>query len=126
MFIGGCPIMPIHSVFHKRNSLTLNSVGNNDTRLPGREWGRREGCCYSICIVSVYLSRTPTECFPFLCEWFKGKDIVRAPIRLNLVIIYDRDKIIQSMMTCKEDCFPCRSLIALTIGEHDHSAIRYV
>src|ERR1700686_2269795 len=43
---------------------------------------------------------------------------------LNLVVIYDRDKIIELMVTCEEHRLTSGALVALSITEQSEDAVR--
>src|SRR5688572_18731684 len=85
-----------------------------------RQFGK--GLLQAGMIVSLNFLDAPAEASPFVCERFQCQGRGDRCQALDLVVINNRDEVLQLMVSRKQNGFPVRTLVTFAIAEqHKYS-----
>jgi len=108
--------VPFVFVFHKVHAFARNRVADNDRRI-------FVDCPRFVCgvddlldVVPINLDDAPVECAKFISQWFKGQNILREAINLNIVAINERRNFSQIVFAGEKNRFPRLSFVKLSIA----------
>src|SRR5947208_2551093 len=75
-------------------------------------------------VVPVDLASPPAERFPFRDQWFEVQHLSHGSQTLDLVVIDDGDKIVQSVVRSEQGGLPHTALVAFAVTEQNEDAVR--
>ena len=108
--------MPIIIIFHERDSLSLDGVGNDQIWFSSMRPRLFECSCDVREDVAVYLLNLPVERLPLVWEWLEVHDSQQGAVQLKLVVVKEDGEIVEFVIACGHGGFPDLALLTFAVS----------
>ena len=115
--------MPLHLVFHKGDTMSLDRVGHYGSRLT--RWGDLTQCpLQRHCVVSIHKLNIKAKRCKFLCKSTQVGHFLCGTETLKSIEIHHDSQRIQALVRGKDERFPCGPLIPFSVRHKTKDASR--
>jgi len=118
--------MEVHNALHEADPFSFDSVCDDGGGSALDFLRFLEGVQKFGNVVSIYFDAMPAKGLEFLRQWFQVHYLAIWTIKLQVVVVYDSDNVVEFEVGSSHGCLPDLTLVALPVAQKDIYSIVFL